>query len=237
MTYRMHLVTSLLHFALSLAICAAVAYAWAGLGLWYFRSSQPETKERLRGFLDHRFFSATKRLPVATRRQAIAKLGDMIPGFSPMASLPLSGLIFSRNTPASLGEACVILVTINALLFFAGWMQGISWYGLRCFKLLGLEEPQTGSAPLNDNKSKAEKWKRAISPCLILLGVLCLLKGFDDTMTNAAGSRPHNGALSVAPHGTFVWMAIGGVTMIAGIIIGFVRHYSASMEQLKSDFS
>lgn len=117
-------------FALPLSI--AILYAWAGVCFFFYRFARAETEGRMRRFLEghHSFF--TERLIGESRRQttpqAIREAGTR--GWLAIG-LPVINFGFGIDYPS--------LMVNSAVLFFGGLMFAWSWYGLRCFRILGLE--------------------------------------------------------------------------------------------------
>ena len=107
-------------------------YLWAGACFLFYRYYRPETEARMRRFLEdyHKFFVnnlSSSSPSSAISRHEIQSTGVGGWSFFFMASLTL------WHEFSWLMLACIVL------LFFGGLKFAISWYGMRCLRLLGLE--------------------------------------------------------------------------------------------------
>lgn len=115
-----------------IALIFGIAYAWAGLSYSYFRFRGTETKERWQRFLERYFDYFVHRViaesPTVVTPSIVRKSGARGWNFL----LPPMVLFIDGITPLTLSVS-------TALLFVAGQIFAMSWYGQRCLRCLEID--------------------------------------------------------------------------------------------------
>lgn len=129
------------------AFSVLVLYAWAAVCFMFLRFVRPETQDSQRHFLEahYRFYtfheSAVSRARGEVTRQTIKEAGKR--GW--IMSLPaFFTSSFRPSNNGALFDAAVLLSC--GVAFFGGLMFAYSWYGLRCFRMLGFKSYTKGDA-------------------------------------------------------------------------------------------
>jgi hypothetical protein len=145
-----HLPRAVPSLVIASAFSVLVLYAWAAVCFSFFRFIRPETQDSQRHFLEahYRFYTTrpvfSQRAVSQTRpevtQQTIREAGKR--GW--FMSLPVLFTLSLEPTNSDAFFSIGVLLSCG-VAFFGGLMFAYSWYGLRCFRMLGLKSYTKGA--------------------------------------------------------------------------------------------